>query len=146
LAEAAHGSARLPPCFVAQWFGISVDEWKRMRVSDVAYIVNCYPLVDRRLSRRDCIEWLQRHGYRVPPKSACLGCPYHSNATWREMKRDRPREWAETVAFDRVIRKGLPGVKGEAFVHRSMLPLDMADLRTNAERGQLTFPGFEDEC
>jgi hypothetical protein len=146
LAEQAHESTRLPKGFVEQWFGISFDEWKRMRQSDVAYIVIRYPLVERRLSRQDCIQWLQSRGYPIPAKSACLGCPYHSDATWRDMKRDRPREWEETVAFDRAIRRGIPGVKGEAFVHRSILPLDLVDLRTKAEQGQLHLPGFEDEC
>jgi len=144
LAAEACGSARIPAGFVEQWFGISFDEWRRMRQSDVAYIVNLYPLVDRRLTRQDCIAWLKRHGYKVPPKSACLGCPYHSNATWRELRRRSPAEWEETVRFDRSIRRGIPGVKGEAFVHRSMLPLDLVDLRTEAERGQPSL--FEDEC
>lgn len=62
LAEAAVGSARLPAGCIEQWFGISFDEWRRMRKSDVAYIVNRYPLVDRRLTRRDCILWLKGHG------------------------------------------------------------------------------------
>jgi hypothetical protein len=146
LAAAVHGSARPPAGFVDQWFGISADEWQRMRQSDVAYIVNRYPLVDRRMSRADCIRWLRRHGYAVPPKSACLGCPYHSDATWRAMRRDRPREWADTVAFDRAIRRGLPGVKGEAFVHRALLPLDVVDFRTDGPGVQLTLPGFTDEC
>lgn len=119
---------------------------RRMRQSDVKYIVNHYPLVDRRLTRQDCIEWLKRNGYSVPPKSACLGCPYHSNDTWRRMKQSQRGEWEETVQFDRVIRRGLPGVKGEAFVHRSLVPLDMVDLRTDNERGQLHLPGFDLEC
>lgn len=146
LAEAKTGSARLPPGSVQQWFGISFDEWQRQRQSDVRYIVNHYPLVDARITRVGCMDWLRAHGYRVPPKSACLGCPYHSDATWRAMKRDRPREWAETVAFDRAIRRGLPGVKGEAFVHRSLIPLDLVDMRAEEERGQLRLPGFDDEC
>lgn len=146
LAEAIVGSARLPAGCVEQWFGISFDEWRRMRTSDVAYIVNCYPLVERRLTRQGCILWLRRRGYKIPPKSACLGCPYHSNATWREMKQKCRKEWEDTAAFDRAIRRGIPGVKGEAFVHRSMVPLDLVDLRTDEERGQLALPGFEDEC
>lgn len=146
LAIEAHGSARIPKGYVEQWFGISYDEWRRMRTSDVAYITNRYPLVDRRLTRSDCIAWLRSHGYRVPPKSACLGCPYHADATWREIKRSSPAEWKETVAFDRAIRRGIPGVKGEAFVHRSLLPLDVVDLRDDAERGQLALPGFGEEC
>jgi hypothetical protein len=146
IAEEVAGSARLPGGLVEQWFGISFDEWRRMRQSDVAYIVNRYRLVDRRLTRLECIAWLRQHGYSVPPKSACLGCPYHSDATWRTMKRQRPEEWQATVAFDRAIRCGIPGVKGEAFVHRSLLPLDLADLRTGVERWQLQLPGFDDEC
>src|SRR5438270_7909521 len=108
-----------------------------MRNSDVAYIVNRYPLVERRLTRRDCIEWLKGNSYPVPPKSACLGCPYHNDSLWREMKRDRPEEWNDTVTFDRAIRRGLPGVKGEAFVHRSLMPLDEVDVRTGSKPGQL---------
>ncbi len=146
LAEGATGSSRLPAGCVEQWFGISLDEWRRMRNSDVAYIVNRYPLVDRRMTRADCVEWLRARGYHIPPKSACLGCPYHSEATWRAMKRDRPDEWAATVAIDRAIRRGLPGVKGEAFVHRSLIPLDLVDLQTGEERGQLRLPGFDGEC
>jgi hypothetical protein len=146
LAVEAHGSARLPGGFVEQWFGISADEWRRMRTSDVGYIVNRYPLVERRLTRQDCVAWLGRHGYKVPPKSACLGCPYHSEATWRAIKQSSPGEWEETVAFDHAIRRGLPGVKGEAFVHRSLVPLDLVDLRTEGDRGQPHLPGFEDEC
>lgn len=146
LAEGRVGSSRLPAGCIEQWFGISYDEWRRMRTSDVAYIVNHYPLVERRLTRRDCIQWLTRHGYRVPPKSACLGCPYHSTETWRRMKENQPAEWTETVAFDRAIRRGLPGVKGEAFVHRSLIPLDLVDLRAPSERGQQSLPGFDDEC
>lgn len=146
LAEAKAGTGRLPAGCVEQWFGISLDEWRRMRTSDVKYIVNCYPLVDRRMTRGDCVRWLREHGYSVPPKSACLGCPYHSDATWRAMKTERPDEWRATVAFDRAVRRGLPGVKGEAFVHRSLLPLDLVDLRTGQEGGQLALPGFGEEC
>lgn len=140
LAEAAHGSKGLPQGFVQQWFGISFEELQRMRDSDVAYIVNRYPLVDRRMTRQDCIAWLTRHGYTIPPKSACLGCPYHSDATWRELKRRNPEEWEDTVAFDRAIRRGLPGVKGEAYLHRSMIPLDLVDLRYE-ERGSCRCSG-----
>src|SRR5262249_37025 len=128
LAERLHGTSRLPRGFVEQWFGISFEEWRRMRVSGVGYIRNHYPLVERRLTRQDCIQWLTRQGYPLPPKSACLGCPYHSDRTWRQIRRDWPDEWRETVAFDHAIRKGLPGVKGEAFLHRSMIPLDLVDL------------------
>jgi hypothetical protein len=74
---------------VDQWFGISLDEIERMRLSSRPAIRNVYPLIDIvRMSRGDCVTWLERQGYGVPPKSACLGCPYHTDRMWREL-RDR---------------------------------------------------------
>jgi 3'-phosphoadenosine 5'-phosphosulfate sulfotransferase (PAPS reductase)/FAD synthetase len=54
--------------------GISLDEIRRMKDADVQWIKHVYPLVDRRMTRGDCITWLQTHGFPVPPKSACVGC------------------------------------------------------------------------
>ena len=53
------------------WQGISLEEWQLMRDSDVRYIRNVYPLVEQRMTRRDCITWLLARGLDVPPKSAC---------------------------------------------------------------------------
>ena len=72
---------------IDQWFGISTDEIQRMRISNRPALHNKYPLIDTvRMTRGDCKEWLKRHNYKVPPKSACIGCPYHSNAMWRDMR------------------------------------------------------------
>ena len=53
---------------VTALIGISFDEWHRMRDSDAKYIVNSYPLVDLRMTRNDCIQWLQRHTSPFPQK------------------------------------------------------------------------------
>ena len=107
-----------------QGFGISVDEAHRMRDSRVSWIDNYYPLVDLEMRRADCLSWMKEQGYPEPRKSACVGCPYHSNSTWAKMRRDYPDEFDDAVAFDAELRKGkLPGVKGNAYLHRSMLPL-----------------------
>jgi hypothetical protein len=64
-------------------------------------------------------------------KSACIGCPYHGNRQWRDLRDNRPEEWADAVAFDEAIRKGgargLP-LDGQAFLHRSRLPLSIAPI------------------
>src|SRR5690606_36687372 len=70
---------------VQLWMGISLDETKRMRDNRESWIDNYYPLVERRMTRWDCELWLTKHGYTVPRKSACIGCPYHDNVTWRDM-------------------------------------------------------------
>jgi hypothetical protein len=129
---------------VELWMGISLDEVQRMRVSDVKYIANVYPLVDRGVRRMDCLRWMKEHGYRTPPRSACVGCPYHSAAEWREIKAD-PREWADVVEFDRATRR-FKRINGEVFLHRSLQPISEVDLSTAEDNGQTSMFGFNNEC
>jgi len=127
------------------WLGISTDEAHRMRPSRVRYIVNRWPLIDRRMSRSDCRTWLARFGASAP-KSSCLGCPFHSNEQWRDAMAD-PADRAELVEIDRIIRRaGSKGIemRGEQFMHRSMRPIGEVDLSTWAERGQRDL--FGEEC
>ena len=124
--------------------GISLDEATRMKPSGVRYIDHDYPLVDRRMTRLDCLNWLERRGYPRPPKSSCIGCPYHNNGYWRDMARTNPVEWQDAVAFDAAVRSSLPRVHGEVFLHRQMIPLSEVDLSTPEDRGQLSL--FDQEC
>ena len=104
--------------------GISLDEWHRMRSSDVKYIENVYPLVDLRMTRQECIAWLQDHGLDIPPKSSCVFCPYHSPSHWKALKREAGTDWDYAVAADAAIREGRPN--HTLFVHRNGLPLETA--------------------
>lgn len=113
--------------------GISRDEGERMRHSDVAYIVHEYPLVDRHITRTDCVRWLADHGYPEPPKSACIGCPYTDNPRWRDMRDNRPDEWADAADFDARVRR-MNRIDGDVYLHRQMVPLPMVDLSTKHER------------
>ena len=115
---------RPKPGSVESWQGISLDEWQRMRSSDVGYIVNKYPLVDRRITRAHCISWLESHGLDVPPKSACTFCPYHSLSTWRTMKQKGGSDWERAKAADEAIRNKRP--PRQLFVHPAVLPLEEA--------------------
>lgn len=120
---------------VHQIIGISVDEAHRMKAPYAKYITNHYPLVAMRMGRVDCAEWLLKNGYPVPPKSSCIGCPFHDDALWLEMREERPEEWAEAVAFDRAIRHKR-GIKGTLYIHRSGVPLDEAVLTPKRPRAQ----------
>ena len=60
---------------VQQFIGISLDEVHRMKHSGVNYIQNVYPLIDMRMSRWDCLRWIEKAGLPQPPKSACWHCP-----------------------------------------------------------------------
>jgi len=121
---------------VEQWIGISLDEAaERMKDSGVEWSRNRWPLVELEMTRWDCERWLSANGYPLPPKSSCIGCPFHSDAYWRDMKVNRPAAFADAVDFDTRIRD-MPGMEAEAFLHRSLTPLADVDLRNAEDRGQ----------
>jgi hypothetical protein len=124
--------------------GISLDEAARMKPSFEAWQINRWPLIERGMTRLDCLRWLERHGYPQPPKSACIGCPFHSDDHWRRMRDRDPDAWADAVSVDRAVRTGFRGIRGEVYLHRSAVPLDQADLSTASDRGQLDL--WLDEC
>jgi hypothetical protein len=114
-----------------------------MKPSRVKYIENTWPLIDLNMSRNGCKDWLKDKGYIVPPKSSCLGCPFHNDELWRDIKIDSPEEFEETCKVDDAIRD-MPKSNHQQFMHRSCKPLRDVDLRTMEEMGQLNF--FDDEC
>lgn len=114
------------PGAVECWQGISWDEALRMRTSDVQYITNVYPLVDLRMTRKDCITWLETHKLPVPPKSACTFCPFHSVAAWKELKRLGGTDWQEAVEIDMAIRERRAKEHGLLYVHPARVPLPQA--------------------
>lgn len=135
---------RIPDDSVEVWIGISTDESARIKPATQKWQSNYWPLIDADMSRQDCIDWLKDHDYPVPPKSSCIGCPYHNDAHWRDMRDNDPESWADAVEFDAAIRGGFLGNKSQLFLHRSLKPLDEVDLSTPEDHGQLNF--FINEC
>ena len=125
--------------------GISLDEAHRMKDSRDAWIVNRYPLIDARMTRDDCVRWLKANGHAVPEKSACIGCPFHSNSFWRDQMLNRPDEFKDAEEFDTTLREQpYPNVTGQVYVHRRMLPLREAVLSTMGDPAQTDL--FGEEC
>jgi hypothetical protein len=137
-----HLGGKRPKGGAEVWIGISTDEAMRCKASRVQYLVNRWPLIERRMNRNDCLRWLERHGYPEPPKSACIGCPFTNDQRWREIKA-RPDEWTDALAVDAAIRHQ-PGFRGQQFMHRSLKPLDQVDLSTAEDHGQLNL--WNNEC
>ena len=130
---------------VERWYGISVDEAQRMRDSREKWAQNRYPLIDAGMDRHNCQQWLKRNGWGEVPRSSCIGCPYHSNAYWRRMKKYTPDDWADAVELDHKLRKHpYPKVTGKVYLHRDLEPLDEVDLSTDRDHGQLDL--FGNEC
>lgn len=133
--------------YVEQVFGISTDEASRARSPRDRWAVNYYPLLERGWRRGDTIAYLERLGWNAP-RSACIGCPFHSDNEWRRLRHEHPDEWEDAVEFDREIRRVNAGsterVESRAFLHRSLLPLADVDLSTPEDHGQGSL--FDGEC
>lgn len=129
---------------VRQWLGISTDEIVRMKPSRDLWVENVWPLIDTKMSRQSCLRWFnERYPSRTLAKSACIACPFHNDAMWRDMKANDPESWDQAVEFDHAIRdKGRNG--SQQYVHRSCKPLEEVDLRSLEDMGQLNF--FNNEC
>lgn len=142
--EMAARGIKVGPGRVEQWIGISTDEAMRVNESKVKYIKHRYPLIELGMSRLDCLAWIAKNGYPEPPKSSCIGCPFKSDAQWRQMRDEASAEWNDAIFVDRVIRTAgvtTPGI--QQFMHRTLRPLDEVDL---AERPVPQLNMFNNEC
>jgi hypothetical protein len=123
---------------IAQVYGISLDEAGRSirirsRLEDRAWLTPEFPLIDRMMTRGDCLNWLEAFG--VPhevQKSACVFCPFKSNAEWRRLRDTDSEGWARAVEVDVALRVEGAVVNRKLdqklYVHRSCVPLDKANL------------------
>lgn len=154
---------------ITQLIGISKDEPQRMRRSCRAATVIEHTLIDRNMTRLDCLIWMRAHGYPSPPKSSCIGCPFHSDEYWRslpleefqdavEFERELNRNEVKRVNFCETIdrealwkmkggglvpyKKQKAELRGSLWLHRSRKPLDTVDLTKPNEAVDM----FQNEC
>lgn len=133
---------------VTQWIGISRDEWQRMKESREPWAVCRWPLIEKRMTRQDCLNWMESRGFPKPPRSACVFCPLHHNKEWRRLQTEEPEEFAKAVKFERdvqAVKAQTENMVATPFLHVSCKPLDEIDFRSDVERGQMVMT-WDDEC
>lgn len=132
---------------VEQWIGISTDEAMRMKPARDKWCINRWPLIEENMSRQDCLAWFERnYPGRKLAKSSCIGCPFHNDVAWRDMKLNDPASWSDAVDFDKSLRIERKGkLDNDAYLHRSHQPLDEVDLRNLEDMGQMPLE-FGEEC
>lgn len=145
---------------VRQWIGISRDEWRRMKKAVRPAVQFWHPLIQSNeigrirpgqffvdgFDRRDCLNWLENNGFPKPPRSACIGCPFHSNEEWAALT---PEEFSDACSVDRLIRENDRNRErrqgeliGDPFLHASLIPLSEVDLGRESDADQ----SFDNEC
>ena len=126
---------------VVMSIGISMDEIMRCKPSRVKWIWNQWPLIDARMTREDCIHWALDNEVPKPPKSSCIGCPFHSQQAWAELKHDTPELFAQAVQVDELYRE-IPGMKKKQYMLRSNIPLREAEFKPSKREANQ----FNNEC
>ena len=79
--------------------GINYSEPDRMNGGGVWYMKNRYPLVEKKVEKKDEKGILEALGYIVPVKSGCFFCPYGTQPYWKGLKRDHPELYEKAKAM-----------------------------------------------
>ena len=91
---------------VEMLLGISADETARQKPSREEWITNRWPLIEQGYSRAQLFQWFaERYPDRELPRSACIGCPYHSDSEWKYLQENDPISFSEAVFVDRALRE-----------------------------------------
>jgi len=138
---------------ITQLFGISLDEKRRAvkirgRFESIKWAEPAFPLIELRMTRADCQDWLRGRVPHETPRPACVFCPFKSAEEWARTRQD-PEAWSRAVEVDAGLR--VPGAIAQRvmnqpiYVHRSAIPLPMVDLESEAkkERERKRLPLFE---
>ena len=116
------------------WLGISTDEMQRVKESQMYNIKYFYPLIYKGMSRKECIDFFKENNFPIPVKSSCVFCPFHSNAFWKDIKKENGSAWKISVKVDKTIRDSRQrGLDDPLYLHRSLKPLDEIDFDDKQE-------------
>jgi hypothetical protein len=104
------------------------------------------------MTRPNCKGWLAANG-NVPhevPRSACVYCPFHSDAEWLSVKAN-PRDWALAVEVDEALRREGNVVNRsmlrKMYLHRSCIPLVQIEFNpASSERERQLSMNFTPDC
>jgi len=66
--------------------GLGYEELTRMYKPHLTEYTVEYPLIDQKMKRQDCVEYVKRHGYESPPKSGCYFCPFQGIGQWKQLR------------------------------------------------------------
>ena len=127
------------------WKGITIDEIARIKHSTDRWVKFKYPLFEKGMDRLEAINYVRDKMGEIPPKSSCIGCPFHNDEMWLEIKKNYPDEWEQAVYLDKKIRNH-PKFNDELYLHKSCVPLDEVDLNENQMDLSDFIDDFDNEC
>ncbi len=92
-----HAHYRLLGVHVYEYLGIAYDEIERMKANKKPYVTSLFPLIDEKLTRKDCVEIIMKEGFPIPIKSGCYFCPFNTNGRWEYIWKHHRRRFEKAV-------------------------------------------------
>ena len=118
------GLDKTPKPWAKCMLGITTDEKRRARKSDIKYVAHQFPLIEMDLSRRQCEEYLQKFNDLNVSKSGCFCCPYMSVKGFNKLRIEEPDLFQicidmEKSAHSKGTKNGLIGGKSVQLVNHT---------------------------
>lgn len=130
---------------IHQYLGISLDEAGRARRIAEMFLRNKkwatphFPLIERFWTRPDCLNYLAEKVPHQTPRSACVFCPYRTDAEWFLLKEQSSTDWNRAIEIDRALRIGRKQKDDSQvmYLHRSCRPLELVQFDTRPTQRDL---------
>ena len=81
--------------------GFAYDEVKRMNTTRWKGQEVWYPLIDKKMTRADCVKYIIDQGFPVPPKSGCFYCPFQRLDQWKQLRSNHSDLWERAVKLEK---------------------------------------------
>lgn len=135
---------------VEMWLGISIDEAARQKPGKEEWVTKRYPLIEQNLSRAQLYDWFRKnYPDRNLPSSSCIGCPYHNDSMWKNLKEKDTKSFQDAIFIDRALRE-VPAIRnmvnGTAYLHKSRIPLSEVDFSDVTNYDDLMLEECEGLC
>jgi len=109
----------------ATWYiGLAYDEYHRLSKSSSRFnlIKKIYPLIDWRMSEKDCLKYCYDRGftwgglYNHFDRVSCFCCPLKSLTELYNLRKYYPEQWKQMLEWDAMIKDN-KGFRGQYTVH-----------------------------
>lgn len=81
--------------------GFAYDELQRVNTTRWKDQITWFPLIDKKMTRNDCIHFIKNKGFPVPPKSGCYYCPFQRLDQWKNLRFEYPNLWERAIKLEK---------------------------------------------
>jgi len=88
--------------------GYDFNERKKRYVKNRKQITFTFPLIERKITREQCIKIIRKHDLPVPVKSGCYFCPFQRKRDWKRLRDIHPSLFKKAMMLEEHARTRNP--------------------------------------